>query len=80
MANARAAELAELGDGELQEQLATAKDKLFKLRFQRVTGQMENHAEITRTKRDVARILTEVRAREIRAAEAIAEARTQGTK
>jgi large subunit ribosomal protein L29 len=80
MANARATELAELGDGELQEQLATAKDKLFKLRFQRVTGQMENHAEITRTKRDVARILTEVRAREIRAAEAIAEARTQGTK
>jgi large subunit ribosomal protein L29 len=73
MANARAAELAELGDTELQEQLATAKDRLFKLRFQRVTGQMENHAEITRTKRDVARILTELRAREIRAAEALAQ-------
>ena len=72
MANARAAELAELGDGELQEQLAIAKDKLFKLRFQRVTGQMENHAEIRRTKRDVARILTELRAREIAAAEALA--------
>jgi large subunit ribosomal protein L29 len=71
MANARATELTELGDRELQDQLATAKDKLFKLRFQRVTGQMENHAEITRTKRDVARILTELRAREIRAAEAL---------
>jgi large subunit ribosomal protein L29 len=80
MAKARATELAELGDGELQEQLAAAKDKLFKLRFQRVTGQMENHAEIRRTKRDVARILTEVRAREIRAAEALAEAGAQGTK
>ena len=73
MANARASELSELGDAELQEQLATAKDKLFKLRFQRVTGQMENHAEITRTKRDVARILTEVRAREISAADALAQ-------
>jgi large subunit ribosomal protein L29 len=71
MANARATELNELGDDELHDQLATAKDKLFKLRFQRVTGQMENHAEITRTKRDVARILTELRAREIRAAEAL---------
>jgi large subunit ribosomal protein L29 len=72
MANARATELLELGDGELHEQLANAKDKLFKLRFQRVTGQMENHAEITSTKRDVARILTELRAREIAAAEALA--------
>jgi large subunit ribosomal protein L29 len=71
MANARATELAELGDGELQEQLAASKDKLFKLRFQRVTGQMENNAEVKRTKRDVARILTELRAREIAAAEAL---------
>jgi large subunit ribosomal protein L29 len=72
MANARAAELVQLGDDELHEQLVTAKDKLFKLRFQRVTGQMENHAEVTSTKRDVARILTEIRAREIAAAEALA--------
>ena len=80
MANARATELAELGDGELQEQLATSKDKLFKLRFQRVTGQMENHAEITKTKRDVARILTELRTREIAAAEALAPAAGKGSK
>jgi large subunit ribosomal protein L29 len=71
MAKARATELAEFGDGELHEQLAATKDKLFKLRFQRVTGQMDNHAEIKKSKRDVARILTEVRAREIAAAESL---------
>jgi large subunit ribosomal protein L29 len=59
----------ELDDTELLEKLAQTKDNLFKLRFQRVTGQMDNHAAITSTKRDVARILTELRAREIAAAE-----------
>jgi large subunit ribosomal protein L29 len=72
MAKARAHELTELDDRELQDRLAETKDRLFKLRFQRVTGQMENQAEITSTKRDVARILTELRAREIAAAEALA--------
>ena len=72
MANARATELTELGDVELHDQLAASKDKLFKLRFQRVTGQMDNNAEITKTKRDVARLLTELRAREIAAADALA--------
>ena len=59
----------ELDDTELLEKLAQTKDNLFKLRFQRVTGQMDNHAAITSTKRDVARLLTEMRAREIAAAE-----------
>jgi large subunit ribosomal protein L29 len=59
----------ELDDTELLEKLAQTKDNLFKLRFQRVTGQMDNHAAITSTKRDVARLLTELRAREIAAAE-----------
>ena len=72
MAKNRTNEIAELGDAELRETLTTAKDKLFKLRFQRVTGQMDNHAEITKTKRDVARLLTEIRAREIAAAESMA--------
>jgi large subunit ribosomal protein L29 len=69
MAKNRTNEIVELGDAELRETLATTKDKLFKLRFQRVTGQMDNHAAITSTKRDVARLLTEMRAREIAAAE-----------
>jgi len=65
-------DIAELNDTELREAIASTKDKLFKLRFQRGTGQMDNHAEITKTKRDVARLLTELRAREIAAAEALA--------
>ena len=69
---AKAKELSQLDDDELRERLASTKDKLFKLRFQRVTGQMDNHAAIRHTKRDVARILTEIRAREIAAAEALA--------
>jgi large subunit ribosomal protein L29 len=72
MAKNRTNEIVELGDAELRETLATTKDKLFKLRFQRVTGQMDNNAEITKTKRDVARLLTELRAREIAAADALA--------
>ncbi len=72
MANARSTTFGDIGDGELHEQLAETKDKLFKLRFQRVTGQMDNYAEIKKTRRDVARILTELRAREIAAAEALA--------
>jgi large subunit ribosomal protein L29 len=71
MANKLSRELAELSDTELVERLATEKDRLFKMRFQRVTGQMENHAGITAAKRDVARILTELRAREIAAAESL---------
>ena len=43
---------------------------LFKLRFQLATGQLENSARIARTKRDIARALTELRDREIQAAEA----------
>ena len=47
--------------------------RLFKLRFQLATGQLENHAEIrTGTQREIARINTEIRPREIAAAEAVA--------
>jgi large subunit ribosomal protein L29 len=60
----------ELGDVELLEKLAEEKDRLFKLRFQLATGQLENTARLTRTKRDIARLNTELRAREIAAAEA----------
>jgi len=73
MANAHARELANLSDDEVREQLDEAKSALFKLRFQRAVGQLENHAAIKKTKRDVARVLTEIRAREIAAAEALAE-------
>ena len=63
--------LADLGDTDLRERLDDAKEELFNLRFQLVTGQLENHARVGRVKKEVARVLTELRAREIDAAEAI---------
>jgi large subunit ribosomal protein L29 len=62
--------MADLGDAELVDRLAEEKDRLFKLRFQLATGQLENSARIRATKKDIARLLTELRAREIAAAEA----------
>ena len=65
----------DLGDAELIDELAEEKDRLFKLRFQLATGQLENSARIQETKKDIARINTELRAREIAAAEAQPEVR-----
>ena len=62
----------DLGDTELIDRIAEEKDRLFKLRFQLATGQLDNTARVARTKRDIARLLTELRAREIAAAEAAA--------
>ncbi len=55
-------------DAELAEARAEAKRELFNLRFQLATGQLENNARISQVKREVARINTEVRARELAAA------------
>ena len=60
-----------LGDTHLLERLSDAKEELFNLRFQLVTGQLENFARVGQVKKDVARMLTELRAREIDAAEAL---------
>lgn len=64
--------LAEVGDEEIVSRLADEKERLFKLRFQMATGQLENSARLKQTKKDIARLLTELRAREIAAAEAAA--------
>jgi large subunit ribosomal protein L29 len=73
MANKAAEELKELSDGELFERIGTTRQELFNLRFQHVTGQLENSARLPIVKRDVARLLTELREREIAAAEALEE-------
>lgn len=52
--------------------LADAKRELFNLRFQLATGQLENTSRIGQVKKDVARFNTEIRAREIEAAESAA--------
>ena len=55
------------------ERLAEEKDRLFKLRVQHATGTLENTAALRTTKREIARYETELRAREIEAAEALAQ-------
>jgi large subunit ribosomal protein L29 len=69
MPSDKAAALRDLPDGSLLERLVEEKDTLLKLRFRLVTGQLDNHAEITRVRRDIARVNTEIRARQIAAAE-----------
>ena len=63
--------LTELADTDLLERLNESKEELFNLRFQNVTGQLDNYASIKDAKRQVARVLTELRMREIAAAEAL---------
>jgi large subunit ribosomal protein L29 len=63
----------DLDDGSLIDRLRETKDELFKLRFQLATGQLSNYARIGQTRRDIARLETELRAREITAAEALQE-------
>ena len=63
----------DLDDGALIDQVADAKDQLFKLRFQLATGQLSNYARIGQVRKDIARLETELRAREIAAAEALTE-------
>jgi len=66
---ARAKALTDLGDTDLIERLSEAKQELFNLRFQLATGQLDNPARLKQVRRDIARMLTELRAREIAAAE-----------
>jgi large subunit ribosomal protein L29 len=67
-----AKELAELTDVELEHRLGEAKEELFNLRFQNATGQLDNTARLGQLRKDIARIETLLRAREIAAAESIA--------
>jgi large subunit ribosomal protein L29 len=78
MANTRAAELRETPDEELLTQLVEAKTELFNLRFQLVTGQLDNYARVREVKKDIARINTILRDREITAAEAAEEENQDG--
>ena len=63
----------DLDDGALLDQVRESKDELFKLRFQLATGQLTNYARIGQMRKDIARLETELRAREIAAAEALTE-------
>jgi len=64
----KAAELRDLGDAELVEKLGEYKQELFNLRFQLVTGQLDNPTRLKQVRHDIARVFTVQRERE-RAAE-----------
>jgi large subunit ribosomal protein L29 len=64
-----ARELSELNDVELEHRLSEAKEELFNLRFQNATGQLDNTARLGQIRKDIARIETLLRGREIAAAE-----------
>ena len=52
-------------DAELVEDLRKAKEELFNLRFQAATGQLEGHGRLKAVRRDIARIYTVIREREL---------------
>ncbi len=61
----KAHELDELTNTDLEEKLREAKEELFNLRFQSATGQLESHGRLRSVKKDIARIYTVVREREL---------------
>lgn len=58
-------ELDEMNDIDLESKLREAKEELFNLRFQAATGQLESHGRLRTVKKDIARIYTVVREREL---------------
>ena len=70
----RASELAQLDDEELENRLAEYRRELLNLRFQLATSQLDNYSRMASARRDIARVLTLMREREI----ALAEGRDAG--
>lgn len=66
----KAAEIRNLSGEDLQAKLKEARVELFNLRFQMATGQLDNTARIKQVKKDIARIQTEMRDRELKAVQA----------
>ena len=75
-------ELDTFEDNQLLDELKKAKEELFNLRFQSATGQLESHGRLRAVKRDIARIYTVIRERElgIRATPAPVEVPVKGAK
>ena len=62
---ATAHEIDEMNNTDLEAKLREAKEELFNLRFQAATGQLESHGRLRTVKKDIARIYTVVREREL---------------
>ena len=65
MADTTTGELRNLADDELVAKLKEAKEELFNLRFQAATGQLESHGRLRAVRKDIARIYTIMREREL---------------
>ena len=63
-----------LDNARLAEELKRSKEELFNLRFQSATGQLDNHGRLKTVKRDIARIYTILRERELGIREDVAPA------
>jgi large subunit ribosomal protein L29 len=61
----KSSELKDLDAHDLQQRLLETKEELFNLRFQNATGQLDNYKRLGELRRDVARIKTEIRDREL---------------
>ena len=64
-AGTQAVELRGLADDELVIRLREAKEELFNLRFQSATGQLDNNRRLQTVKKEIARIYTVMREREL---------------
>ena len=65
-------EFVSMSDAELVDRLTESRREVFNLRFQLATGQLDNTARLGAVKKDIARVMTVLRDREIAAAEALA--------
>ena len=65
----KAVELRELTPEELVQQEMDLKRKLFNLRFQRASGELDNSAELLKTRKDIARVMTIISERTLGATE-----------
>ncbi len=65
---AKAGELRNLSEEELEVRLTETREELFNLRFQLATGQLDNYKRIGQLRKDIARVKSIQRARQIEAA------------
>ena len=61
----RSEELRQLSTDELTQKLRDSKEELFNLRFQAATGQLESHGRLGAVRKEIARIYTVIREREL---------------
>lgn len=61
----KVSEIRALGDAELLKQLEQAHEELFNLRFRLATRQLGNHRELPRVKKEISRLKTVLREREL---------------